>query len=429
MSQQFSLDRDLDEARSYAEGITNDVVFALVRSEASRKLQRVARHRTWQVLATMAVTPAEGTGPEHRHPCLYCDDAADSLEHVLASGIGGRFTRRDLLCTRHNGLCGERADDPLCEQFAFAVHALEVLKGDGRRGTTWHGLVAHDGTRFDVLPNFRFRMQHSVDRPDGGFRITATDPGVFAKLEKQILAIADFASDHVEVRSYDFISEISAHAPGLRGVLKAALHFVAAVATDRERARAVCRELSTTLFSDSMPANVSVVPYEVTDDGREVHRHEIVAWTEGGETLVRVKVFNIVSYLVRLPFIPVGPVVYRQNTQNGSRSLDRTLAPHLVAEASLFTPEGLRREFARRVDAVIAIGAYKSDIVDILDDATRGSAFRMALGPQARADALRAALHERFASRLDAVPPGWVAREVVTFADRRIRYISDGRLA
>lgn len=131
---------------------------------------------------------------------------------------------------------GKWADDPLCEQFAFAVHALEVLKGDGSRGTTLP-IVAQDGTRFDLLPNFRFRMRPTVERPGGGFRITATDASAFPKIEKQISAVADFASGQSEVRSYQFVAPVSTHGSGLRGILKAALHFVVAATTDKRWAK------------------------------------------------------------------------------------------------------------------------------------------------------------------------------------------------
>lgn len=178
--------------------------------------------------------------------------------------MGGRFTNCDLICEHHNGLCGQWADDPLCEQFAFAVHALEVLKGDGSRGTTLPA-VAQDGTRFDILPDFRFRMRPVVERPDGGFRITATDAGAFRKIEKQISAVANFASSQFEIRGYNFVSPVSTHGPGLRGILKAALHFVVTLTAERDRVRDVCRQMVYKLFADAVPENVSVVPYEIAD--------------------------------------------------------------------------------------------------------------------------------------------------------------------
>jgi hypothetical protein len=357
-----------------------------------------------------------------RLPCLYCDEPSGSLEHALASGIGGHFKRRDLVCVPHNGMCGTWADEPLCEQFAFAVHALEVLKGDKTRGTTWP-IVADDGTRFDVLPDFRHRMRHTVDRPDGGFRITGTEESAFRKIEKNLAKVADFASSHEETRRYDFTTPVSTSGPGQRGVLKAALHFVAAITCDRERAREVALQYASVLFSDAEPANVQVVPYEVGDDGRDPYRHELVAWTEDDQTLVRVKIFNVVTYLVRLPPIPADPTVYRQSTRDGSRMIGRTLVPHLVVDERVASLEGYQTEFAKRVDALVLLAAYKSDVAALLEEVTTEPLYRMTAGEQARGKVLGEALRERFKFR-DGHVTSWMMRDVIGFAGRRIAELS-----
>lgn len=332
--------------------------------------------------------------------------------------MGGHFTRRDLVCAVHNGLCGKWADGPLCEQFAFAVHALEVLKGDRTRGTTWT-IAAEDGTRFDVMPDFRFRMHHTVERPDGGFRITATDDSAFRKIGKQLATVADLASTHDEVRRYDFVTPVSAGGPGKRGVLKAALHFVATLTSDRERARAICREFAAVLFSDTEPANVQLVPYELGNDGRDAHRHELLAWVQDEETLVRTKVFNVATYLVRLPRIPLEPTVYRQSTRDGSRTLGRTLAPHFIVDEVLTTPKGFQKAFAERVDALVLLASYKSDIADVLREVVREPLYRMMVGEAARERALNEALRERMRFR-DGVLRSWMAKDIVDFAERMI---------
>jgi hypothetical protein len=355
--------------------------------------------------------------------CLYCDEPAGSREHILASGMGGRFTRSDIICAYHNGLCGKWADDPFCEQFAIAIHALEVLKGDGQRGTTLP-LIAEDGTKFDSLPDFRFRMHHTVDRDaEGGFLITATDANVHNKLAKQLSAISNHSSTRTEERTYHFSTPFATHGPGMRGVLKAALHFLSTVADDYDRARAICAASSTVIFSDAEPDNVTVVPYDVTDHEREVNRHEMLAWNDQNETLVRVKLFNLVTYLVRLPYLSITPRVYRQNTQDGSRSLRTTLVPHLIVQQEMATAEGFRTEFIRRVDSISNLGAYKSDIADILDEAIKQLPFRTALGYHARTAMLGEALRQRMAFR-EGPLPNWAAKELIAFSDRRIAELS-----
>jgi hypothetical protein len=324
---------------------------------------------------------------------------------------------------QHNGKCGKWADEPLCEQFAFAVHALEVLKGDKTRGTTWP-IMAEDGTRFNVSADFRYRMRHVVvERPDGGFRITGTEESAFRKIEKNIGQVADFASSYEEVRPYDFTTPVSTAGPGQRGVLKAALHFVAAIASDRERVREVARQYAAVLFSDAEPDNVQVVPYEVGDDGRDPYRHELTAWMGHQGTLVRVKIFNVVTYVVHLPPIPVEPTVYRQFVRDGSRTIGRTLAPHQIVDERLATPEGLQKAFAERVDALVLLGGYKSDAAEILEQVTTESLYRMAVGDAVRAAVLREALRDRFRFR-EGLLTSWMARDVIDFAGRRIGELS-----
>ncbi len=187
--------------------------------------------------------------------------------------------------------------------------------------------------------------------------------------------------------------------------------------------REICQSLASTLFSNDEPANVEVIPYEVMDNGSEATRHELLAWNEGDATLVRVKIFNLVTYLVRLPFVELQPTRYRQDTRTGIKVISATLAPHLIVDASLATPDGYRKEFARRVDAVVAIGSCKSDIVSILDDVLGSSAYRMAIGSEARARILENKLRERFQPRAGVFEP-WVAREIVTFGKRRISEMS-----
>lgn len=83
---------------------------------------------------------------------------------------------------------------------------------------------------------------------------------------------------------------------------------------------------------------------------------------QGDETLVQINVFNVVTYVVRLPLVMLEPVVYRQNTKDGSRTISRTLVPNRLVDKAMTTLDGFQGVFAKRVDAIIAVGSYKSDI-------------------------------------------------------------------
>lgn len=93
--------------------------------------------------------------------------------------------------------------------------------------------------------------------------------------------------------------------------------------------------------------------------------------------------------------------------------------------ASSATPEGYREEFARRVDAVVTLGAYKSDVADILQAAARESSYRMAIGAQMRSEALQHQVRERLTLR-DGVVTSWMAREIMAFVGRGIDALASG---
>jgi hypothetical protein len=100
--------------------------------------------------------------------CLYCEKVTGSREHILASSIGGHLDSWRLICAEHNVACGKYADGPLCQQFEFAVHCLEVLRGDGVRGTTWRCLNAkNDSVSFNVSPDFKYNMRKTKVEKDG----------------------------------------------------------------------------------------------------------------------------------------------------------------------------------------------------------------------------------------------------------------------
>jgi hypothetical protein len=369
---------------------------------------------------------SERAGQREWPDCLYCDKPSGSLEHIIASGIGGQLRRRTLVCGTHNGRCGEWCDKPLAEQFAFAVHALEVLQRDKKsRGTKWMGLHGEDGTIFDVLSDFRFAMRYPkvTSGDDGSFIVEGTPANDVSAQHEGISAVADLSSTRVEIRPTRFAPLISSRGPGLRGVLKAALHFVALITRDRARASAVCRELASELFSDAEPTRVTQVPYYVGDDRLKFNRVELLAWNQDDETLVRVKLFNVITYCVRLPFIPITPRVFEQNTWDGSTHEEVTQIPELKVYADQATPEGFRREFARRVDAIASLAMYKSDIVDILNGAVNEFSYRSQIEIEARVQWLGDAIREGI--RVPTQPtPTWVLREAMAFADRRIAEIA-----
>jgi hypothetical protein len=351
--------------------------------------------------------------------CLYCDEPTGSLEHVLASGLGGRFTTETLICGRHNGLCGQWADDPLAKQFEYAIHCLEVLKGDGTRGTTWHGLVAEDGQRFDMLPDFTAKMRPLVEETDeGGKRLVGTHPEWFEKIEKRLSAKYDFTGSFSEIRSNEFRPTCNTHGPGMRGILKAAFHFVATQAAHADEARAAAKVIATALYTDVIPSCVKVQSYDVSKRRGSTHFHELTAWNDGEDTLVLVNVFNIVNYIVVLPYICITPTRYCQAIKTWERVVERCDIPSGKWYGRETGAEDFEKEYALRVDLVVALGQSKSDIADIIRDRAKHSDFD-ALREDEQIAALYDAVKVGFRYPMNRIPP-WFLGDVEEFKERRI---------
>lgn len=355
--------------------------------------------------------------------CLYCEEPTGSLEHLLASGIGGRLTSTTLVCGEHNNQCGRWADAPLSQQFEFAIHCLEALKGDGSRGTTWHGLVARDGQRFDMLPDFRARMKQRIERTEeDGLRVFTTHDEGLGKIDRQLSAKYDLAESFTITRSDVFRPVCSTRGPGMRGILKAALHFVATQTADAEQARAAARSIADDLFSEAIPTQiVRVQPYDLTRRRGEPHSHELTAWNDGTTTFVLVSIFNIARYLVILPFVALAPTRYRQDTRTGRWKVEQCEVPDPPTIDA--DPERAKQDFAQeyalRIDLIVAVGQSKSDIADIILDAKREQPDFERLSRDEKIAFLESRVRERFTYPLDEIPI-WLIGDVQEFTARRI---------
>ncbi|HEX3465693.1 MAG TPA: hypothetical protein VHS78_16705 [Candidatus Elarobacter sp.] len=352
--------------------------------------------------------------------CLYCDQPTGSLEHVLASGIGGRLATTTLLCCDHNNLCGRWADDPLSKQFEYAIHCLEARKGDGTRGTTWHGLVAQDGQRFDILADFTARMKQHVETTEtGGKRITTTHPEGLKKIETDLEKAYDFAESFTMIRSDNFRPICKATDDGMRGILKAALHFVAMQTTNEAEARSAATSVAAAIFCDAIPTeHVHLQPYDPTRARGTPHRHTIVAWNEDDVTKALVTIFNIVTYIVILPHVTISPCRYVQDTRSGQW----TVAACDVPQGSWYGPERAKEdwqeEYGLRVDLIVALGQSKSHIADIIRDALEEPQFN-SFSREQKIEFLTTQVDERFRYPLERIPI-WFLRDVNDFVERRV---------
>jgi hypothetical protein len=327
--------------------------------------------------------------------CLYCDEPATSREHILCSGLGEQLVDSTLICGTHNNRAGEFADDPLAKRFAYAVHCLDVLKCDGTRGTTWHGLPTSDGITIDIRPDRSTRMKTIIKRDNEGLpvHIIGTEHKVIEKIERDLARLPSppIRAAMTETLRDDVLQvEINTGGDSFRGIVKAAFHFGASLTTDRASARAPATTVGPIIFSttDSV-AILRYAPYETSDRKRGHEFHELIAWPFEGGTFVLVKLFNVVTFLVRLNDLAgVSPRRYLQQIRTGERVVESVDAPALSWDQCSDdpTPEW-RAELDWRINQVVEVGRCKAEIVKLMEAAKKADGYA-ALLPDAERQAL-----------------------------------------
>ncbi len=357
--------------------------------------------------------------------CLYCDDAANSREHILASGLGGQLVDDALVCGFHNNRCGARCDDILTKQFEFAVHCLDVLKGDRSRGTTWHNLTAQiDGAVISIRPDRTTSLKPIINRdPVSGLptQIFATERRPLDALQRDLNRLTNppipTTSETLREDVLDVRLEVGG--PATRGVLKTALHFVAHETADREGARRVAAALAEELFSDGPTPRVRFAPYCVDDRWRGHEFHDVLAWSDEIATLVYVNIFNTVPFLVRLPLVALTvPRRFTQDTRTGAFDVTHVDAPLLRWEDAITDATAeTKKEFDERVYRITSVGLNKRYVLAMLERAREDEPAYETLSANARREVLVDA-----AKRFQGIGPmtPWMADAVRDFAVRRI---------
>ena len=355
--------------------------------------------------------------------CLYCAESTGSIEHVLASGIGGRLKSGELVCGYHNSLCNTFADDPLSRQFQYAVHSLEVLKGNGERGTVLMNMNAtNNAAMFEVSSDFVYTIKKAkVEKDVDGYAFRVTSTKRDSRLHESLSRSANMMTSETRTVKYSFNPEHCTHGPGMRGILKAAFHLVAIYAERETDIRNITSCVKPLIFTDKLPSCVRVCPYDAGDSRKDAYFHELVAWCDpiAECTFVRVNVFNIVTYLVTLPFVNINPVRYSQNTKDGKWSAGSTDVPmHTVYESDDMEAD-FRREYACRVDVVSSLGRCKAEIVDLITQAKKRCQQWDALDVTTKRSYLYGALSEGF-QVTGLLMRGWSCKDLKRFADDKV---------
>lgn len=261
--------------------------------------------------------------------CLYCPNAPDSNEHVLADALGGRLTA-PILCSEHNGLAGRKCDGPMAVQLAPFATWLGIKRSSGRRVTFRGHSDAGEPLVIDASGNVRRHKRLEVVKvaQDGKIRYAR---GELVKIDelKAVGALEDGSLHVIAVMekppSINF--EVAIARDVEQGVFKTALHFIAGFVSDIpssmahqllpyiEGAKAAGGE-----FVRSMPLSGRYFPESWPP------RHEIRTYPEGGETFVTVLLFGLFGFQVRVPVQTHTPMRYFQPLVD---AVDPVLEPNL----------------------------------------------------------------------------------------------------
>lgn len=246
--------------------------------------------------------------PKEPRPCLYCLEAADSLEHFIPSGIGG-MRALPILCKQHNQLVAKRCDAPLCAQLALFVHSLKVVKARGEDGVPMTGSTA-DGERYTIDRNHRpAPTMNILERDVNGRPVKARAPTMEAaeKLMKSMGIAAGDPNVIVEKQrvtgpTIQFAPELGG-ADGFRGILKIAYEYVRGFLEAQPVEVGDDEPTRNAIIGDRDPAEfVRWLPYEHLPSGEAAFfSHRLCAWQSGDEVLVIVELFNTMPFVVRLP--------------------------------------------------------------------------------------------------------------------------------
>lgn len=257
----------------------------------------------------MTIPPADAGALIARHrrapaTCLYCTDPADTVEHIVPDGLGGRLTA-DLLCARHNGVVNAGADEILNEAFAPFVNMLEVRRQRGGVGAEFVGKGMDGSPVTIVAEGFAKQQPLVVKRRDDQRRIAYAEGDLTHLDDLPVQAFSNGEKRLILAKIYNPEVDFSvASDERIRpGVFKIALHFFAGFIGDMplrvaqsflpyvggEKAPTgdMLRTpfLDATVFPDSWPP-----------------RHEVTCYANGDHALVTILLFGAYAYVCRLPF-------------------------------------------------------------------------------------------------------------------------------
>jgi hypothetical protein len=215
------------------------------------------------------------------------------------------------------------------------VYAFDVLKGDGKRGTTIKAAFS-SGQTVSIDPSRRTKGAMTVTkRTPEGVPIDFHSPSSRAvkKMLKQVSATQPGQPTRMEYMSrQDQVNRALEF--GIRqfpGILKIAFHCVAAAVPDEIRLHDAAVEIGRiVLFGRSPRGLVKWIPLESIDWGIEKYNHSILAWQDDNAVVVGVNLFGFLPLAVKLDDLRIpGPCLLTQRIDNGHFSMKTVPTPNL----------------------------------------------------------------------------------------------------
>ena len=340
--------------------------------------------------------------------CLYCDHDADSYEHVIAASLGGRW-KPPIVCEAHNQQRGRDADEELARYWAFAMQALAVPRDDGKVGSSAPVIITRTGKPVVVRQDDSVRVKPEVVHNELGMptHVVGGDRKAALKVAKQVIAglgePATYSSQE-ELTIEQLTIDVTFRPEIFRGVLKTALHFVAALTKNDERVRELAKHLLPAISGATAAepfVRILAIPRE-----RE-YQHRLVAWSVGDDCFVAVQLFSAIVFIVALPGISgISPQQLLQKLDGSRPVLEPCPIPNVGwDDASPEPSAAFMNQYYEHAFSIVAVGCGRNALNHVMRK-VQATWLGRGISHEERHAAMRLTANEAIAEYYAATPPG-----------------------
>jgi hypothetical protein len=278
--------------------------------------------------------------------CLYCPAPANSEEHILSEGVGGRLIGR-ILCGSHNCMINKVADEPFCARFAQLTFAAEVRRqrgnAHGKIGTSVKG-IDDSGRPVTVRPDGSSEWATTIDDRDAdGLPLRFGGPlSALRKLAKEHPQREHLHLFEVVHRGVTIPVKVGIDNDSYPALIKTALHFAA---TFFDVPALSVETLEQEIFGKAPIKHVFQPPFATPlFDPSGPIRHEVTVYPHGDSAIVTVMLFAAFGIGVTIPGLHISTPLRYQQLIDGTGPQVYNVSP-IAIEIRRPTEEELREYF------------------------------------------------------------------------------------